>query len=94
MGDQSMDEAMVVIQEASSAIVKVSQQLNGLEGKHGEVVQALKDLSNRISNLESKTPQQKAAAIKVPLYIKVTHRASYTFLGVLGSLSDHTGLDY
>ena len=71
MGDQSMDDAMLVIQEASSAIVKVSQQLNGLEGKHGEVIQALNDLSNRISDLESKAPQQKAAATKVPLYIKV-----------------------
>ena len=71
MGDQSMDDAMVVIQEASSAIMKVSQQLNGLEGKHGEVVQALKDLSNRISNLESKAPQQKTAAARVPLYIMV-----------------------
>ena len=50
MGDQSMDDAMVVIQEAS-AIVKVSQQLSGKDGE------ALKDLSNRISNLESKAPQ-------------------------------------
>ena len=32
MGDQSMDDAMLVTQEASSAMVKVSQQLNGLKG--------------------------------------------------------------
>lgn len=66
MGDQSMDDAMVVIQEAS-AIVKVSQQLSGKDGE------ALKDLSNRISNLESKAPQQKATATKVPFYINVTY---------------------
>lgn len=66
MAEQSMDDAMVVIQEASSAIVKVSQQLSGLEGKQCEVVQALKDLSNRISELESNAaPQKKSYSYKV-----------------------------
>ena len=67
-----MDDAMVVIQEASAAIGKVSQQLNGLEGKHDEITLALKDLSNRISQLESKAPQKKAVTTKAPLYIKVS----------------------
>ena len=45
--DQSMEEAMIIIQEASAKIAKVSDKLSGLENNNQEVVTALKDLSNK-----------------------------------------------
>lgn len=68
-----MDEAMLVIQEASSAIGKVAEQLNGLEGRHKEVASTLNDLSNRIAQIEaSQLKRAPAEKTKPPLYIKVS----------------------
>ena len=68
MAQQSLDDAMVVIQEASAAISQVSSKLNGLQSHNQEVVAALKDLSNKVANLES-NPKQRARVTKAPLYI-------------------------
>lgn len=70
------DEAMIVIQEASSAIAKISQELSGFEEKQKEVVEALKDISNRISNLESDAAatdrgRSSSRKVKPPLYVRV-----------------------
>ena len=66
-----MDEAMVVIQEASSAIGKVAEQLNGLEGRHKEVASTLNDLSNRIAQIEASQLKRAPEKTKPPLYVKV-----------------------
>lgn len=62
MAQQSLDDAMVVIQEASAAISQVSSKLNGLESHKQEVVAALKDLSNKVANLESGQSNSKQRA--------------------------------
>ena len=46
-------DAMIIIQEASAKIAQVSDKLSGLETNNQEVVAALKDLSNKVANLEN-----------------------------------------
>ena len=72
----ALDDAMVIIQEASAAISHVSSKLNSLEGHNQEVVAALKDLSNKVANLESRQGDRAAElrvrAAKAPLFIRVS----------------------
>lgn len=74
MAEQSFDDAMVVIQEASAAISQVTSKLNGLQSQNQEVLTALKDLSNKVANLESSqsNPKQRTVTKKAPLYISVS----------------------
>ena len=71
---------MIIIQEASTAIGKVSKQLSGFEGKQKEVADALKDISSRISSLESDNAAVRSLSvqtkkIKPPLYVRVRVKA-------------------
>lgn len=75
MADQSMEDAMIIIQEASAKIAKVSEKLSGLNSNNQEVVAALKDLSNKVANLENgrshgNSTKEKSPLTKAPLYIK------------------------
>lgn len=74
--DQTLDDAMVIIQEASTAIERVSSKLDGLQNNNREVVAALKDLTNKVAQLESRQnepcQERKQTCIKVPLYIRVS----------------------
>ena len=74
MADQEMEDAMIIIQEASAKIAKVSEKLSGLETNSQEVVAALKDLSNKVANLEKgRLPNgEKSQTNKAPLYIRVS----------------------
>jgi len=47
--DQTLDDAMVIIQEASTAIERVNSKLDGLQNNNREVIAALKNLSNKLS---------------------------------------------
>lgn len=78
MADQSMEEAMIIIQEASAKIANVSDKLSGLENNNQEVVAALKDLSNKVANLESGRShgKEKSPLTKAPLYIRVSGNCS------------------
>ena len=78
--DQSMEEAMIIIREASAKIAKVSDKLSGLENNNQEVVTALKDLSNKVANLESgrshgNSTKEKSPLTKAPLYIRVSENS-------------------
>ena len=75
--DGSLDDAMVVIQEASATITKVSQQLSNYEGGQKEVTFALKEVSERLAVLESaaassSTGPSTTKKVKPPLFIKVS----------------------
>jgi hypothetical protein len=72
--DQSLEDAMVVIQEASAAIAQVSTKLNNLQTDNEDVVAALKGLTDKVSQLES---NQNIRAIpkltaKPPLFIRLS----------------------
>ncbi len=65
MATDTIDEAML---EASRAIEKVSRQVSGFETQNRTVVEALKDLSNRMGALEQATkanPGPKASKPKI-----------------------------
>ena len=69
-----LEEAMVVIQEASAAITEVSHKLNALQNNNDGVITALKDLTNKVSQLESQSFPSSSGAdskVKPPLYIRV-----------------------
>lgn len=77
MATEAIDDAMLVIQQASTAIEKVSHQLSGVDGQNRAVVEALKELTNRVGNLEeaatSKTSTKNSRlAIKPSCYTKVS----------------------
>ena len=77
MAEQSFEDAMIVIQEASASILQVSSKLSGLQSHNQEVVAALKDLSNKVTILESRQrdstgPRERAQVRKVPLFIRVS----------------------
>lgn len=101
--NDSVDDAMVVIQEASATIVKVSHQLSGYEGSQKEVASALKEISDRVTRLESagvsgaqQSAQQK---VKPPLFIKVLRyyiispKGGWRW-GGLGNLVEGLGLNF
>ena len=72
MEDQAVEDAMVVIQQASSAIAKVSTRM---DSNNDSVLAVLKDLSNKISQLEKSTSQSNQPSspqVKPPLYIRVS----------------------
>ena len=73
-----MMPCMVVLQEATAAIAKVSHQLSGYEGNQKEVTSALKEISDRVTSLESAVAvgsvsgaQSAKRKVKPPLFIKV-----------------------
>ena len=65
---------MIIIQEASAKIAQVSDKLSGLETNNQEVVAALKDLSNKVANLENERDPngEKNQTNKAPLYTHVS----------------------
>lgn len=72
--NDSVDDAMVVLQEATAAIARVSHQLSGYEGSQKEVASALKEISDRVTRLESAVDsgtQPAQQKVKPPLFIKV-----------------------
>ena len=79
MADPAFEDAMIIIQEALAKIAKVSDKLSGLESNNEEVVAALKDLSNKVANLENggcSSNQEKRAIHKAPLYIRVRYKVN------------------
>ncbi len=74
-----MEDAMIVIQEASAKIAQVSDKLSGLENNNKEVVAALKDLSNKVANLENRqcASKEKSPINKAPLHIRVSIKNAY-----------------
>lgn len=73
MAGQALEDAMVVIQEASAAISNVSTKLNSIQNNNEEVITALKDLTNKVSQLEgNKSTQPSTSTPKPPLYIRVS----------------------
>lgn len=69
MAEQTMDEAMVVIQEASAVI---SQLNKNLQTNNTEVATALKELTNKVAQLEESRVTAPPPVNKPPLYIRVS----------------------
>lgn len=72
--DQGLEDAMVVIQEASAAITQVSTNLSSLRNDNEEVVAALKVLTEKVSRLEKNqtNPAVPKVVAKPPLYVRVS----------------------
>lgn len=71
MAGQSVEDAMIIIQEASTSIAQVS---TNLQSNNDGVLAAIKDLSNKVSQLEksSQSPSSPQLQAKPPLYIRVS----------------------
>lgn len=84
MANETIEDAVIVIQEASAAIAQLSSKLNHLQSNNDNVVAALKDLTNKVSQLESNraSPSNTSSEVKVkpPLYIWVSFQFCY-YLG-------------
>ena len=74
MAEQSFEEAVIVVQEASEKIAEVSKKLAGLDGQNKELLAVLNDLTNKVSILEQKQTSATTAIAprNVPLYIRVS----------------------
>ena len=71
MAEQSLDEAMLVIQEAARKINSASTQLDGFGGKQDELIVSVNALAERVANLESARKARETKKIFVPLYERV-----------------------
>lgn len=73
--DQALEDAMVVIQEASAAITQVSTNLSSLRNDNEQVVAALKVLTEKVSkleNIQTNSAEPAKVATKPPLYVRVS----------------------
>lgn len=70
MADQALEDAMVVIQEASAALAQMSSKI---QSNNDGVLAAIRDLGSKVSELEnSRQPTSTAQLSKPPLYIRVS----------------------
>lgn len=70
MAEQSLDDAVIVIQEAASKLSSASSQLEGLGGKQDELISSVKILAEKVANLEQAKTRKKQDR-SVPLYERV-----------------------
>ena len=74
-------------------IERVSSKLDGLQNNNREVVAALKDLSNKVAQLESRQnepcQERKQTCIKVPLYIWVSMLVCMCYIRFLHCFAEH-----
>lgn len=76
MSSQTLEDAVIVIQEASAAITQISSKLSCLQSNNDDVVNALKDLSNKVSEIQTKQANSSNDQPKPPLYIRVSQLIS------------------
>ena len=75
MSGYELDEAVLAIQEAVSGISSVSNDIGEVKGKQDELLETIRVLSERVTNIEQRTNSAGPSSRKrrvIPLYERVS----------------------
>lgn len=74
MSGYELDEAVSAIQEAVSGISAVSKDIGDVKGKQDELLETIRALSERVTNIEQRTPSAASSKKRriIPLYERVS----------------------